>query len=61
VFGRYQYYIEHGIDTVHVPPMNQEWFSKILALLPDHLRVKQDKIYALSKEVEVSIPGVSDR
>lgn len=31
---RYYYYVKHGIDTVHVSPMDQKWVNRIKRQLP---------------------------
>ncbi|XP_076854479.1 dynein axonemal heavy chain 7 isoform X2 [Brachyhypopomus gauderio] len=43
---RYCYYIQNGIDTEHVAPMEESWLQNILNLVPSHLK-------RLSRSVEV--------
>ncbi|KAJ7345507.1 hypothetical protein JRQ81_001457 [Phrynocephalus forsythii] len=48
---KYFYYIRHGIDTEHVAPMEDSWLEHVLALVPNHLKVLSESIYALSDEM----------
>ncbi|XP_072835621.2 dynein axonemal heavy chain 7 isoform X1 [Pogona vitticeps] len=48
---KYFYYIRHGIDTEHVAPMEDSWLEHVLALVPNHLKVLNESIYALSDEM----------
>uniref|UniRef100_A0A8D2L303 Dynein axonemal heavy chain 7 n=1 Tax=Varanus komodoensis TaxID=61221 RepID=A0A8D2L303_VARKO len=48
---KYYYYIRHGIDTEHVAPMEDSWLEHVLALVPRHLKVLSESIYALSDEM----------
>ena len=36
---RYYYYIHHGIDTVHVAPIEPEWLENIYRNIPEHMRM----------------------
>nr|XP_018913968.1 PREDICTED: dynein heavy chain 7, axonemal-like isoform X4 [Bemisia tabaci] len=50
---RYNYYIQHGIDTVHVAPIEQHWISHILDLVPISLKKKHVKeVNAIFLEVK---------
>ncbi|XP_046403325.1 dynein axonemal heavy chain 7-like [Ischnura elegans] len=35
---RYYYYIHHGIDTIHVAPIEVSWLKNIYGLVPLHLK-----------------------
>ncbi|XP_055967922.1 dynein axonemal heavy chain 7 [Sorex fumeus] len=48
---RYYYYINHGIDTDHVAPMEDSWLEHVLDLVPQHLKVLHNSILALSDEM----------
>ncbi|XP_075438575.1 dynein axonemal heavy chain 7-like, partial [Ascaphus truei] len=49
---RYNYYINHGIDTEHVAPMEDSWLENVLNLVPEHLKVYTESIYVLSDEMK---------
>ncbi|XP_004674896.1 PREDICTED: dynein heavy chain 7, axonemal [Condylura cristata] len=48
---RYYYYINHGIDTDHVAPMEDSWLEHVLDLVPQHLKVLTNSIVVLSDEM----------
>lgn len=52
---RYYCYINHGIDTVHIAPIEQAWLDHISVLIPDKLRAQIDQLNSLTKEVEVGV------
>ncbi|XP_071451642.1 dynein axonemal heavy chain 7-like [Hetaerina americana] len=37
---RYYYYIHHGIDTIHVAPIEISWLKNICGLVPLHLKTR---------------------
>lgn len=41
---RYYYYIKHGIDTIHVSPMDVRWLNRIKRLLPVKMTSAQKSI-----------------
>ncbi|KAM9123015.1 dynein axonemal heavy chain 7 [Pangshura tecta] len=48
---KYYYYIQNGIDTEHVAPMEDSWLEHVLDLVPQHLKVLSKSIYLLSDEM----------
>ena len=42
LFQRYLYYIQRGIDTEHVAPMEDSWLEHVMSLLHQKLRVCTD-------------------
>jgi dynein heavy chain len=60
---RYYYYIKHGIDTVHVAPLDKKVLNRVLRLIPKKLtkwndvlesiivEMKEDYITAVKKSV----------
>ena len=58
---RYYYYIKHGVDTVHVSPIDKRVLSRIVKLIPKHLvkwknvletvvsEIKEDYSFAVKK------------
>ncbi|KAJ9589753.1 hypothetical protein L9F63_017055 [Diploptera punctata] len=50
---RYYYYIHHGVDTVHVTPLEPEWLEKINKNVPEYLRMSHAELHQqLIEEVE---------
>lgn len=53
---RYYYYIHHGIDTVHVAPMEESWLNHIISKIPIKLKAKHgDYVARLISEVKVCV------
>eukprot|EP01135_Chromosphaera_perkinsii_P003458 Nk52_evm27s243 gene=Nk52_evmTU27s243 len=49
---RYYYYINNGIDTEHVAPMEESWLENVLSLISNALKSKKEKaIEDLSDEM----------
>lgn len=72
---RYNYYICHGIDTVHVPPLEDSWLKNICAKIPEKIqiystlkkqlieKVKEDYVLSMKKaaiDFALQDPSVSD-
>lgn len=41
---RYYYYIRHGVDTIHVAPLDQKTLDKVLDLIPSKLKKWNDTL-----------------
>ncbi|KAF7280376.1 hypothetical protein GWI33_006107 [Rhynchophorus ferrugineus] len=41
---RYYYYVKHGVDTVHVAPLDEKVLNRVLSLVPRKLRVWEDTL-----------------
>ncbi|XP_075248722.1 dynein axonemal heavy chain 7-like isoform X2 [Convolutriloba macropyga] len=48
---RYHYYIQNGIDTEHVAPMEDSWLEHVLSLVKDELKEFTESIEKLSDEM----------
>ncbi|KAJ8926978.1 hypothetical protein NQ314_020603 [Rhamnusium bicolor] len=46
---RYYYYVKHGVDTVHVAPLDERVLNRVLALVPRRLMAWED---ILAKSIE---------
>jgi dynein heavy chain len=49
---RYYYYIHHGIDTVHVAPLEQAWLNNICAQIPEKIQTYNTLKEKLIEEVK---------
>jgi dynein heavy chain len=49
---RYYYYIHNGIDTVHVPPLEQAWLNNIYSQIPKKLQTYSTLKQHLTEEVK---------
>jgi dynein heavy chain len=56
---RYYYYIHHGIDTVHVPPLEQAWLNNIFSQIPEKIQtystLKEQLIEEVKEEFLLSV------
>ncbi|PNF31634.1 hypothetical protein B7P43_G17186, partial [Cryptotermes secundus] len=56
---RYYYYIHHGIDTVHVAPLEQTWLNNICAQIPQKIqtyhKLKEQLIEEVKEEFVLSM------
>jgi dynein heavy chain len=72
---RYNYYIHHGIDTIHIPPLEDSWLNNICAKIPQKIQiystlkkqlveeVKEDYVLSMKKaaiDFALQDPSVSD-
>ncbi|CAK8675251.1 unnamed protein product [Clavelina lepadiformis] len=48
---RYYYYINNGIDTEHVAPMEDSWLENVLCMVPKRLKSLAESIESLSDEM----------
>lgn len=49
---RYYYYIHHGIDTVHVSPLDDKWLKHIYSLIPKKLKHWTTILTDLTNEIK---------
>lgn len=49
---RYYYYIKHGIDTVHVAPLDKKVLNRVLKLIPKKLTKWNDVLEAITIEMK---------
>lgn len=49
---RYYYYIQNGVDTMHVASIDQEWLNHIMHLIPQQLRNWTDILTELIDELK---------
>lgn len=49
---RYNYYIRHGIDTVHIPPLEDSWLENICAKIPEKIQIYSKLKKELIEEVK---------
>lgn len=50
---RYYYYIHHGIDTIHIAPIEKSWLQHIYALVPEKLKKQTEGLQKLTTEMQV--------
>lgn len=50
---RYYYYIHHGIDTIHIAPIEKSWLQHIYALVPEKLKKQTEGLHKLTTEMQV--------
>jgi dynein heavy chain len=48
---RYNYYIRHGIDTIHVPPLEDLWLNNICTKIPEKIQIYSTLKKQLIEEV----------
>jgi dynein heavy chain len=49
---RYNYYIHHGIETVHIPPLEDSWLNNICAKIPEKIQIYSTLKKQLIEEVK---------
>lgn len=49
---RYYYYIKHGIDTVHVAPLDKKVLTRVLKLIPKKLTKWNDVLESITAEMK---------
>ncbi|NWW88000.1 DYH7 protein, partial [Rhynochetos jubatus] len=49
---KYYPYIQHGIDTANVAPVDASWLEHIIALIPQRLKVLDKSIHSLTEEIK---------
>ena len=49
---RYYYYIKHGIDTIHVAPLDKKVLNRVLKLIPKKLSRWSDVLNAITVEMK---------
>ncbi|XP_050309816.1 dynein axonemal heavy chain 7 [Anthonomus grandis grandis] len=49
---RYYYYVKHGVDTVHVAPLDEKVLNRVLYLVPRRLMIWEDTLCNIIKDIK---------